>query len=125
MKKDKIMLRLVNFARPIAAWLLLAAVLDVLAVISAVIAPDLLGELTQTLYDFWEQGSVGTVRDTIAGTVMLLAVVYAVNGICSYLNMLLMNRTVTKFFTSGIRIKISEKIKTLPVSYVDQTLSHR
>jgi len=121
MKKDKIMLRLVNFARPIAAWLLLAAVLDVLAVITAVIAPDLLGELTQTLYDFWEQGSVGTVRDTIAGTVMLLAVVYAVNGICSYLNMLLMNRTVTKFFTSGIRIQISEKIKTLPVSYVDQT----
>ena len=115
MKKDKIMLRLVNFARPIAAWLLLAAVLDVLAVISAVIAPDLLGELTQTLYDFWEQGSVGTVRDTIAGTVMLLAVVYAVNGICSYLNMLLMNNVVTRFFTSGIRIRISEKIVKLPV----------
>ena len=121
MKKDKIMLRLTAFARPIMPWLLLAAVLDILAVITAVMAPELLGNLTQTLYDFWEQGSVGTIRDTIAGTVILLAVVYGANGICSYLNMLLMNRTVTKFFTSGIRIRISEKIKTPPVSYVDQT----
>ena len=121
MKKDKIMLRLTLFARPIAHWLALAAVLDILAVVTAVLAPELLGDLTQTLYDFWEQGSVGNIRQTIAGAVVMLALVYAANGICSYLNMLLMNRTVTKFFTSGIRIKISEKIKTLPVSYVDQT----
>ena len=121
MKRNKIMLRLITFARPIVLWLLLAAVLDVLAVITAVIAPELLGDLTQTLYDFWESGSRGSVRDQILDTAVVLAVVYAVNGICSYLNMLLMNRTVTKFFTSGIRIRISEKIKTLPVSYVDQT----
>ena len=121
MKRDDVLIRLVVMAKPIVPWLLLGAALDVLAVIAAVLAPELLGDLTQVLYDYWEGGSVGSVLDTIAGSLVLLALVYGAGSLFSYLNMLLMNRTVTRFFTSGIRIRISEKIRFLPVSYVDQT----
>ena len=121
MKRDDVLIRLVVMAKPIVPWLLLGAALDVLAVIAAVLAPELLGDLTQVLYDYWEGGAVGSVLDTIAGSLVLLALVYGAGSLFSYLNMLLMNRTVTRFFTSGIRIRISEKIRFLPVSYVDQT----
>lgn len=125
MKKNKLrenaLIRLAMMAKPIAPWLALGAVLDILAVISAVVAPELLGSLVQTLYDFWEGGSVGTVRDALLTGLYLLALAYAANSLFSYLNMLLMNNVVTRFFTSGIRIKISEKIVKLPVRYVDQT----
>ncbi len=121
MKKDNMIFRLLSYAKPVSHWLALAACLDILAVITAVIAPTLMGDLTQILYDFWEGGCVGSVREKILHSIFLLAAVYAVSGVCSYFNMLLMNRTVTKFFTCGIRIGISEKIKHLSVGYVDQT----
>lgn len=120
-RKDNALIRLALMAKPIGGWLALGAVLDILAVISAVIAPELLGDLVQRLYDFWEGGSVGTVRDVILGGLGLLLLAYAANALFSYLNMLLMNNVVTRFFTSGIRIRISEKIVKLPVRYVDQT----
>ena len=125
MKKIKLtenaLIRLALMAKPIAPWLALAALLDILAVISAVIAPELLGDLVQVLYDFWEAGSVGSVQSIILGGLGLLLLAYAANSLFGYLNMLLMNNVVTRFFTSGIRIRISEKIVKLPVRYVDQT----
>ena len=118
---ENAMLRLARMAKPIAPWLAVAAVLDILAVISSVIAPELLGDLVQMLCDFWEGGCAGTIRDAMLGGLGLLVLAYAANGLFSYLNMYLMNNVVTRFFTSDIRIKISEKIVKLPVRYVDQT----
>lgn len=119
--KKNSFIRLALMAKPIAHWLGLAAVLDILAVIGAVIAPELLGDLVQTLYDFWEGGRVGSVRSVILRGLGLLLLAYGANSLFSYLNMLLMNNVVTRFFTSDIRIRISEKITRLPVRYVDQT----
>ncbi len=119
--KENALFRMAVMAKPIAHWLALGAVLDILAVISAVIAPELLGDLVQMLYDFWEGGSVGTIRNALLGGLGLLLLAYAANALFSYLNMYLMNNVVTRFFTSDIRIRISEKITRLPVSYVDQT----
>ena len=119
--KENALVRLAMMAKPIASWLAVGAVLDILAVISSVIAPELLGDLVQKLYDFWEGGSMGTIRDTLLGGLGLLVLAYAANGLFSYLNMYLMNNVVTRFFTSDIRTRISEKIVKLPVRYVDQT----
>ena len=47
--------------------------------------------------------------------------VYAGYGIFSYLKMLLLNKVVSRYFTCNLRIRISDKIRRLPVSYVDQT----
>ena len=120
-EKDNIISRLFIEARPIAIWLALGAILDVLAVLCAVAAPELLGGLVQKLCDYWDGGRVGKVLDLLWDEIWILIAVYAVHGILSWLNMVLMNKVVSRHFTCNIRIKISEKIKHLPVKYVDQT----
>jgi len=120
-KKDKTIRRLIQEAKPIGHWLLLGALLDILVVLCAVAAPNILGELVQRLYDFWESGSIGLVRPALVQGLMLLLAVYAASGILSYGNMLLMNNVVSRHYSCGIRIQISDKIRKLPVKYVDQT----
>ena len=120
-KKDRIGLRLVAEAKPIAGWLMLGAVLDILAVLAAVASPEILGELVQMLCDCWDGGRIGSVQSSLVKGLILLLCIYGANGLFSWLNMVLMNKVVSRHFTCNIRIKISEKIKRLPVKYVDQT----
>ena len=108
-------------AKPIAHWLALGAVLQILSVICAVAAPEILGELVQKLYDFWQGGSIGSVQETLVQGLVVLALVYIAHSAMDYLNMLLMNNVVSRHYSCGIRIKISDKIRKLPVKYVDQT----
>ena len=121
MRKDDTTWRLVKEARPIAHWLALGALLDILAVICTVAAPEILGELVQILYDFWQGGSIGSVQDVLVPGLLALAGVYLATSVLNYLNMLLMNNVVSRHYSCGIRIKISDKIRKLPVKYVDQT----
>ncbi len=116
-KNDRILLRVVKEARPIGHWLALGAVLDVLAVLSAVLAPELLGSLIETLYNY--QG--GPLKAVLLPGLGLLLLVYGAYALFGYLNMYLMNNVVTRHFTRGLRTKISDKIRRLPVRYVDQT----
>jgi len=118
---DKTTLRLIREAKPIGHWLLLGALLDILAVLCAVAAPEILGELVQKLYDFWSGGAVGTVQPALVQGLLLLLAVYGVSEVFSYLNMLLMNNVVSRHYSCGIRIQLSDKIRRLPVKYVDQT----
>lgn len=119
--KDNTVKRLILEAKPIAHWLILAAVLDILAVLCAVAAPERMGELVQQLYDYWEGGRIGTVSASLVSGLLTLLGVYAASGLLGWLNMQMMNRVVSRHYTCNIRIKISEKIKCLPVKYVDQT----
>lgn len=117
---DRVMLRLIKYMKPIRWWLLLGAVLDILAVVTAVAAPEILGDIVQKLCDFGENGG-GSVREGILGGLLLLLFVYAANSVLSYLNMHLMNKVVSRHYSCGLRIDISDKIQRLPVRYVDQT----
>ena len=118
---DRVMLRLIRYMKPIRWWLLLGALIDILAVITAVAAPEILGDIVQTLCDFWESGGRGNVREGILGGLGLLFMVYVANGVLSYVNMHLMNKVVSRHYSCGLRIDISDKIQRLPVRYVDQT----
>lgn len=120
-RSDKMILRLIREARPIAHWLLLAAALDVLSVLCAVAAPQLLGRLVEQLCEYGAAGGIGSVRQSLLkGLGMLLAVYVGSSGF-HYLNMHLMNTVVTRHYTCGLRTKISDKLRRLPVRYVDQT----
>ena len=123
MKKpnDRIMLRLMQAAKPIAWWLLLGAVLDILAVISSVATPELLGDLIQILYDYFDYGAVGSIRSKILRGLALLLLAYGANSLFSYLNMRLMNQVVSRFFTCNLRIKISEKINACCTGYLNSS----
>lgn len=120
-KKDHILLRLAREMKPIAWWLALGAALDALAVLASVLAPEILGGIVQRLYDFRVGGSAGALRKDILGSLGLLLLAYGVSGLLGYLNMLLMNKVVSRHFTCNIRIQISEKLRHLPVRYVDGT----
>ena len=120
-EKDGTLLRLIRLIKPIRWWMLLGACLSICAVLCSVAAPTILGELVQMLFDYWSNGSVGTVREQLTGGLWLLLAMYFGYSLFSYLNMYLMNKVVTSFFTCNLRISISDKLKRLPVRYVDQT----
>lgn len=116
-RKDRIAMRLVREAKPIGHWLLLGAVLDVLAVVCAVAAPEVLGELVELLCEY----TGGALRTGLVKGLIALLAEYVCSSLFSYLNMYLMNTVVTRHFTRGLRVKISDKLRSLPVRYVDQT----
>ena len=118
---DETTWRIIREAKGIAGWVAVSAVLGILAVLCAIAAPEILGNLIQKLYDFGLSDRQTPIRDSLVGGLLLLTAVYAAQGTFRYLNMQLMNRTVSRHFTCDLRIAISDKIQRLPVKYVDQT----
>lgn len=118
---DETTWRIIREAKGIAGWVAVSAVLGILAVLCSIAAPEILGNLIQKLYDFGLSDRQTPIRDSLASGLLLLTAVYAAQGVFRYLNMQLMNRTVSRHFTCDLRIAISDKIRRLPVKYVDQT----
>ncbi len=121
MKKEKLIRRLILEARPIWKWLIFACFLCLAIIACSVLAPSMLGDMIDLL-DRYQDGSFsGTLtRELLPGLSVLLAL-YIGYSLLSYAKMQLLNRVVSRYFTCNLRIRISEKIKRLPVSYVDQT----
>ena len=120
-KHNSIMLRVVKSCRPIWGWLAFGAFLNILAIGCSMLAPQILGNLTQALYDFWAGGRQGEIVSALVPGLVLLAVLYTAYSAISYGNMQMCNRIVSRYFTCTLRIQISDKIRRLPVRYVDQT----
>lgn len=118
---DETTWRIIREAKGIAGWVAVSAVLGILAVLCAIAAPEILGNLIQKLYDFGLSDRRTPIRDALVSGLTLLTAVYAAQSLFRYLNMQLMNRAVSRHFTYGLRIAISDKIRRLPVKYVDQT----
>ena len=118
----KSLLRIYKEAKPIWGWLLLSCFLCLLSIVFTVISPKLLGELIQKLYDFW---SGELVTENFSGILLAgiipLGIIYVLLSLVKLANMYLLNNVVSRYFTCNIRIKISEKIKKLPVKFVDCT----
>ena len=120
-KKTRVISRLLLEAKPIWKWLLLACFLCLGVILCAVVGPKLLGALIDDLYSYWEGSYAGDLLADILPKLGILLAVYVGYSLFSYLKMLLLNNVVSRYFTCNLRIRISEKIKRLPVSYVDQT----
>ena len=118
---DETTWRIIREAKGIAGWVAVSAVLGVLAVLCSIAAPEILGNLIQKLYDFGLGDRRIPIRGTLVGGLAVLTAVYAAQSLLRYCNMQLMNRAVSRHFTCGLRIAISDKIRRLPVKYVDQT----
>ena len=119
--KDKIIRRLLMEARPIWKWLIVAALLCCGVIACSVAGPKLLGALIDQLYAYWDGSFTGNLMTAILPGLGVLLAVYVGYSLFSYLKMLLLNKVVSRYFTCGLRIRISDKIKRLPVRYVDQT----
>ncbi len=123
MKKEdrSILLRLTKEAAPIAWGLLLAAGLNIASVLCAVAAPALLGEVIQRICDSAVEGTLASLSAALPPALGLLLVLYLADQALGYASRILMNRLVTSRFTCGFRIRISDKLRRLPVRYLDQT----
>lgn len=120
-KKDDTLRRLSQYVRPIWKWLVVACVICMVSIGCSLSAPGILGDLIQVLYDYWESGCQGSIRQLLIPGLALLAVLYCGQGLFEYLDMRLMNTVVSRRFSCTLRILISDKIQRLPVRYVDQT----
>lgn len=120
-KRDETIGKVIAFAKPIAHWIVLSCLLSIGGIICGVLSPTVLGDLVQMLYDYWEGGRVGTVTDQLVGGLVILLGIYGMQSLLSWANMVLMNHAVSRYFCCNLRISISDKIRRLPVKYVDQT----
>ena len=112
--------RLMKEIRPLRGWIGLSAALCLLMIGCAVAAPELLGELVNKLYAWVRDPVPGLARSLLPGLGLLLGV-YALQAALTYGNTFLLNNIVTRYFTAGLRVRLSEKLCRLPVSYVDKT----
>ncbi len=121
MKQPHVIVRLVREARAIWKWLILACVLCVVIIICSILSPKLVGDMIDLLYEYQKGSFTGDLLATLLPSLGILLALYFGYSLFSYLKMLLLNKVVSRHFTCGLRIRISDKIKRLPVSYVDQT----
>lgn len=118
----KAIARILREAKPIRGWLVLSCFLCLCLILCTVSAPKILGNLIQQLYDYW---SGEFVTDDLLGLILKglipLAIIYISLSLVRLANMYLLNNVVSRYFTCNIRIRISEKIKRLPISFIDNT----
>ena len=103
---------------------ILLEIIGALSVIACnAISPQLLGNIVGKISDFVlrGKGDKETFFASLRAPMVALIAVYAAYAVCSWGKTFLHNYTMTKKFTCGLRIRMSEKIGKLPVSYVDKT----
>ena len=115
------LLQLLKGAKEIRWQLALACLLSIILVGCVLAIPTLTGNIVQQLIDGVPAGSSAPLTVLILPSLLLLGAAYAVRALVTYLKMLLLNKAVSRYFTCELRIRISDKIRRLPVSYVDQT----
>lgn len=123
--KDHTLLRLLKEAKKISFGIVMASFLAMLVIATNMIAPKLVGDVINEMNIFYLAKQSGTAQGSLVSSItnqlLVIFAVYASKGVISYLKMLFMNFVVSRHFTCAIRIEMSDKIKMLPVSYVDKT----
>lgn len=113
--------RMVRDTRPIRKWLILSSLLSMGIIACAIATPELLGTLIDQLYAWLQADRFASLSSLLLPGLLILFVIYAVNAGITYGNHYLLNHVVSRFYTAGLRIRISDKLQHLPVSYMDKT----
>lgn len=116
----RVLIRIVKDALPIAHWLALATLLSIGSAYLAMSAPEILGSLTNSIYDLLRDG-VPIDNEAFTKKVILLGLVYILSAVFGALTTAIMNYSVTSFFTCRIRVRMSHKIRAIPIKTVDNT----
>ena len=112
--------RLVRDLKPIAWAIAIAGLICCGSVWLGVLAPQIVNDLTNMIYNY---GAKGTPIDFVQmGNLSVnLALAYVGSSLLSIAMTVLMTNIASRFFTKGLRIRISDKLQRLPVSFVDST----
>lgn len=107
------MLKLIGYCKPYILVICIALVCDMAGVIFRLMGPDQLRKITNIL----TEGLTGTIdMPGIMSVIKLLAVLFAVGALLSFVTGLIMT-VITQKVNKGLRESISVKINRLPVSY--------
>ncbi|WP_426348923.1 ABC transporter ATP-binding protein [Alloiococcus sp. CFN-8] len=125
MKKDRkkslaTLIRIIKSTGVIKGWLVISSLVSIISVTIALVAPQILGIITEEIYDFWAEG-IEIDMSRIVYLSFALGGIYILSSLCDLGVMYIMNNVVSRQFTANLRISISEKIKRLPVEFVDKT----
>ena len=123
-KKDynawKTVKRLVRDLKPIAWAVALSGIVCVLSVALSSVAPEIVSIMTDMIYDYGETGvAINMVR--LGKLALWLAGAYVGSSLLEMGMAVLMTNIASRFYTKGLRIRISDKIQRLPVSFIDGT----
>ena len=123
LEKTRALLKLLKEAKQIRLQLLIAALMSIAILFCVLAAPKLLGDLVQQLIDYFPiRNTAGySVVEAMLPGLCLLTAVYLIRAVLLYAKMRLLNKAVSRYFTCNIRIKLSDKIRRLPVKFVDGT----
>ncbi|MBQ7344009.1 MAG: ABC transporter ATP-binding protein [Clostridia bacterium] len=116
----KVIGRIIKDTKPILPSLILAAVISLLSIILSMLAPELIGTLTDGIYDYVTLGAPMDLSRTARISIILI-VSYLASGILSMITMIIMNNTVSRHYTCRIRVDMSAKISKIPIKKVDTT----
>ncbi|MBP5158862.1 MAG: ABC transporter ATP-binding protein [Lachnospiraceae bacterium] len=117
-KKQHVLTRLLKEMKSIAGWLVIVALLSLIAVGLELASPWLLGSVLDELYDYWI-GAAPLDMGSVTTQCIVLGVFAFGQGGVSWIRMYMFNNVVSKYYTCSIRIKISDKIKRLSVGRID------
>ena len=112
--------RLMREMKPLRGWILLAATLCLVLIGCSVAIPELLGGLVDRLFAWAKEPAPGLAKSLLPG-VCVLAAVYALHGALTYVKYYLLQNIVSRYYCAGMRIRLSDKLRRLPVSYMDKT----
>ena len=112
--------RLLREIWPLRGWILLLSVFCLLLIGCAVTVPELLGAEIDRLYDWAKTRTPGLARSLLPGLGLLLGL-YALRAGLTYGKWYLLHQVISRFFCAGFRIRLSDKLRRLPVSYMDRT----
>ncbi len=120
MSSARVIFRIMKDSFGILHWLLLATVLSIASAYLAMTAPEILGSLTNQIYDLIDSG-IAIDTALLGRRALILAAVYILSAALGALTGFVMNYSVSSFFTCKIRVKMSEKIASIPIKTVDST----
>ena len=121
--RGRMLKRMLKDLRKIRFQLLSVVGMALTIIACNILSPRLIGGIIGQINDFANEGTgeVGALLKELAKPLVLLAAVYAVYSLFSWLKMYTLNQVVSRRVTCELRIAMADKISRLPVSYLDRT----
>ena len=116
----KTLKRLTKDIKPILWAIILAGVVCVGSVVLSVMAPEIVGIITDVIYDYGAN-AVPIDMENLLRLALILLGTYGGAALLSALRVVLSTNITSRYYTKGLRIRISDKLTRLPVSYIDST----
>jgi len=116
-KGKKLFKAILRDVKPIRGGLLLGALLSLFSVAANIVSPYFVGLTVDVFSDYGDTGVF--VLQNFIRLIIILLCVYGAHSLFSALKTVILNNIVSRYFTCKLRVKMSDKVKRLPVSFVD------